>query len=100
MSEYAKELADLDRKREEILKKMEESKTTVTRQEIEDVRKELLEKIAKVSQPQSAQSGTLVMTDLSVFGPNPWKDERVLEPETKPSRPEKVAVRKWSEFPA
>lgn len=100
MEDYEKELAELDRKREEILKKKEEGKASVTRKDLDDLRAELTKTIAKLSEPQSAQSGSLVLTDLSVHGPEPWKEGRVLGPETKPSRPEKVALRKWSEFPA
>lgn len=100
MEDYEKQLAELDRKREEILKKKEESmKTDVTRKDLEDLRKEFLDALAKVSQPRSVYSGGLVLTDISVFGSGPWKEGRILGPETKPSRPEKVSLPAWAELP-
>ena len=100
MDEIKKQLAEMEAKRTELLKKMEELEAPIVRKDIEDVRTELLGLIRTCIEPKSTQSGSLVLTDLSVHGSEPWKEDRVLGPETKPSRPEKVALRKWSEFPA
>lgn len=100
MDDLKKQLADMETKRVEILKKMEELEAPIVRKDIEDLRTELMGLIRTCIEPKSTQSGGLVLTDVSVHGTEPWKEGRILEPETKPSRPEKVAVRKWSEFPA
>lgn len=104
MEELKKQLAEAEAARVGILKKMEElAHVPVVQKDIDDLRKELTDLIFKRTpppEPRSTQSGTLVMTDLSVFGSEPWNEKRVDGPITKPTRREKVTLPAWDEMPS
>lgn len=96
------QLAELDRQRDELVKKIAQKNAWATEGSVEKLREELTKLIHDRTPAPAAQTTYtdkgLAMTDLSVYGPEKFAERPRPEPETKPSRPDRASLRKWDEF--
>lgn len=96
------QLAELDRQRDELVKKIALKNAWATEGSVEKLREELTKLIHDRTPAPAAQTmytdRGLGLTDLSVYGPDKFPERPTPEPETKPTRADRAALRKWDEF--